>query len=75
MALSDKIIVSQAATELGVSGTTLHRWINEYKKQRESAFPGKGNVLLNSDYEIKKLQKANDELRMENDLLKNSRSS
>lgn len=31
---------------------------------------GKGNALLNSDYEIKKLQKANDELRMENDLLK-----
>lgn len=45
----------------------LHRWINEYEKYGESAFPDNGNALLNTTYEIKKLQKRNEELKLENE--------
>ncbi len=62
--------VNEAAQELGISGTTLRRWIDEYDEYGESAFPGHGNALFNSTYEIKKLQKQVEELKMENDILK-----
>ena len=62
--------VNEVAKEMGVSGTTLRRWINEYDEYGESAFPGHGNALFNSTYEIKKLHKQIDELKMENELLK-----
>jgi len=66
---SDKSVL-EVAKELGISGSSLPRWINEYDEYGESAFPGHGNALFNSTYEIKKLQKENKELKMENDLLK-----
>lgn len=37
--------VNEVAKELGISGTTLRRWINEYDEYGESAFPGHGNAL------------------------------
>ena len=67
--------VLDTAKELGVSSSSLRRWINEYDEYEESAFPCHGNALFNSTYEIKKLQRKNAELQMENDLLKNSRTS
>lgn len=66
---------AHASTELGISGCSLRRWINAYDEYGESAFPGHGNALFNSTYEVKKLQKQVKELEMENDLLKNSRPS
>ena len=62
--------VTKIANELSISGSSLRRWINEYDEYGESAFPGHGTALFNSLYEIKQLQKANQELKMENDLLK-----
>lgn len=63
-------LVYETARELGISGSSLRRWINEYDEYGESAFPGHGNALFNSTYEIKKLQKQNEELKMENEILK-----
>ena len=60
----------EVAKELCISGSSLRRWINEYDEYGDSAFPGHGNALFNSTYEIKKLQKQNEDLRMENELLK-----
>ena len=65
-----RAVIHDVAKELGISGTTLRRWINEYDEYGESAFPGHGNALFNSTYEIKKLQKQIDELKLENELLK-----
>ena len=65
----DKSVLN-TAKELGISSSSLRRWINEYDEYGESAFPGHWNALFNSTYEIKKLEKANEELKMENDLLK-----
>lgn len=62
--------VLAASKALGISGSSLRRWINEYDKYGESAFPGHGNALFNSTYEIKKLEKRIKELEMENELLK-----
>ena len=62
--------VNDVANELGISGASLRRWINEYDEYGESAFPGHGNALFNSTYEIKKLQKQVEELKIENELLK-----
>lgn len=70
MAQAEAQSVLNTAKELGVSASSLRRWINEYDEYGESAFPGHGNALFNSTYEIKKLQKQNEELKLENDLLK-----
>ncbi len=62
--------IHDVAQEPGISGITLRRWINEYDEYGESAFPGHGNALFNSTYEIKKFQKQVDALQLENELLK-----
>ena len=62
--------VVEEAKELGISASSLRRWMNEYDEYGESAFPGHGNALFNSSYEIKKLEKENAALREENELLK-----
>jgi len=62
--------VGEAARELGISASSLRRWMNEYDEYGESAFPGHGNALFNSSYEIKKLEKEIAALREENELLK-----
>lgn len=66
--------VAETAKELGISGSSLRRWINEYDEYGESAFPGHGNALFNSTYEIKKLHKQIDDLKMENEILKKLRA-
>lgn len=66
--------VAETAKELGISGSSLRRWINEYDEYGESAFPGHGNALFNSTYEIKKLHKQLDDLKMENEILKKLRA-
>lgn len=70
MAQTEDKSVFDTAKELSVSGSSLRRWINEYDEYGESAFPGHGNALFNSTYEIKKLQKQNEELKLENELFK-----
>ena len=70
MAQTQDQSIVELAKELGISGSSIHRWINEYEKHGESAFPGNGNALFNSTYEIKKFQKQNEELIMEIELLK-----
>jgi transposase-like protein len=53
--VGQSVSVNEVAKELDISGTTLRRWINEYDEYGESAFPGHGNALFNTTYEIKKL--------------------
>jgi len=74
MAQADGKSVFEIAKELSISNSSLRRWINAYEEYGESAFPGHGNALFNSTYEIKKLQKQIDELQMENELLKKLRA-
>lgn len=71
MAQAEDQSVLNTAKELGISASSLRRWINEYDEYGESAFPGRGNALFHLIYKIKKLQKQNKELKLEYDLLKN----
>jgi len=70
LVLDDKIPVAKVAKELSIHYNSIYRWISEYEEYGESAFPGHGSALYNSQYEIKRLQRENKELREELALLK-----
>ena len=74
LASAGALSVAKVAKELGISTSSLRRWINEYDEYGEGAFPGHGNALKNSEYEIKKLEKENAALREENEILKKLRA-
>lgn len=61
--------VVAVAKELGIHEATLYEWINQYKKHKEHAFPGSGN-LRPEDEEIRRLKKMIADLQEENDILK-----
>ena len=70
LVLEENMSVSEVAKELAIHYNSLYRWISEYEEYGESAFPGHGSALYNSQYEIKKLKRENQDLRAELDLLK-----
>lgn len=74
LVLEDNMSVSGVAKELSIHYNSLYRWISEYEEYGESAFPGHGSALYNSQYEIKKLKRENEELRSELELLKKYRA-
>lgn len=45
------------AGELGIKGSTLGRWAQEYEEMGDNAFPGNGSPKANKDCEIVKLRK------------------
>ena len=47
----------------------LYRWIDEYQTNGDEAFVGSGNQRP-SDAELRKLRKENEQLKMENEILK-----
>ena len=57
------------AQDIGVTATSIRRWVKQYVVHGEDAFPGKGN-LHTSDAEKKKFEKAIKELEEENSILK-----
>lgn len=72
--LSGEVRVVDLAEELGIKGSTLRRWAQEYKEMGDRAFPGNGSPKINKDYEIVKLRKKVEDLERENELLKNFRA-
>ena len=74
LVLEDNMSVAGVAKELSIHYNSLYRWISEYEEYGESAFPGHGSALYNSQYELKKLKRENDELRAELELLKKYRA-
>ena len=70
LVLEDNMTVSEVSKELSIHYNSLYRWISEYEESGESAFPGHGNALFNSTYEVKKLQKQIEDLKLENEILK-----
>jgi len=70
LVLEENMSVAEVSRELSIHYNSLYRWINEYEEYGESAFPGHGSALYNSQYQIKKLKRENEELRAELELLK-----
>ena len=69
LVLEKKISISRASKDLGIGLSTLQRWIRELKVSGESAFPGKGH-LKPEDERLGKLERENEVLRRERDILK-----
>lgn len=69
LVLKEDLKVKSVAERMGINQIMLYRWIDEYRTYGESAFIGKGN-LRPEETKIKKLQKENEELRQQVEILK-----
>ncbi len=69
LVIEDNIKPRLVAEKFGIHEVMLYRWVTEYKTYGEEAFVGKGRQR-SADAELKKLRKENEELRMENEILK-----
>jgi transposase len=69
LAQSSHKSMAQIARELGIAESTLHRWCQQYGEHGEQAFPGSGHQLPHEE-EIRRLQRENELLRQERDILK-----
>jgi transposase len=68
--VTDKgISVSQVALDLGIHENTIYKWMRQYKADPGGAFPGKGR-LKPQDEEFRRLQRENEVLREEREILK-----
>jgi transposase len=70
--LENQQTVTETANNLGISLSALTRWKSNYlnaNQNPKAAFPGKGN-LSPHDAELKALQKENQKLKRERDILK-----
>ena len=65
--------VKEDSRELCVHANSLYRWVQEVEKYGVNAFPGKGSALFDAQYEIKNLEKENQYLKEELELLKKFR--
>jgi transposase len=69
MVVDEKMKASHVARDLGVSNSSLAKWLRDYKKHGHGAFPGKG-LLAPADDELRRLKQEVRRLTMERDLLK-----
>ena len=61
--------LKELADDLGLSKSTLHSWIQEYKVHGEDSFPGSG-TLKPCNKELYRLKKQLADVTMERDILK-----
>lgn len=59
----------QVGADLGVHSTLISRWVKEWEKNEQHAFPGKGKRDTR-DEAVRKLEEEVHRLRMERDILK-----
>ena len=69
LVLEEDIKVKIVAEKMGFNHIMLYKWIDEYKTYGEAAFVGKGN-LKPEEAKLKKLQRENEQLRQEVEILK-----
>ena len=69
LVLKEGVKVKSVAEKKCISNIMLYRWIEEYRTYGEGAFVGKGH-LKPEEAKLKKLQKENEELRQQVEILK-----
>lgn len=69
LVLKDGAKVKTVAEKMCISNIMLYRWIDEYRTYGEAAFVGKGH-LKPEEAKLKKLQRENEELRQQVEILK-----
>ncbi|AIL13665.1 transposase [Candidatus Paracaedibacter symbiosus] len=62
--------LAAASRDLGVSKSTLHEWMKEYRTHKDKAFI-KSESSSSQDQDIRQLKRENEILRQERDILKN----
>ncbi|MDD4188834.1 MAG: transposase [Eubacteriales bacterium] len=72
--LEEGLRVTEVADALRISEQTIYRWLREQDKYGEEAFKGPGNARIDSEYRIKVLEKQNQQLEQENEILKKYRA-
>jgi transposase len=65
--------VAQAARELGIHESMLHRWKQQLAAHGDEAFPGHGNLRSEAET-IRQLRRENEILRQEREILKKTLS-
>jgi transposase len=63
--------VAQLARDLGINDNNLYRWRGQYGRQKQIASNGN---LTDTEAELKRLQRENEVLRQERDILKKAMS-
>jgi transposase len=66
--------VSQQALDLGVGRTELQRWLGEYRRLGEAAFPGSGHQA-GTAAELARLTRENENLRLDCEILKKAQAA
>ena len=66
---SSLLSLAQIARDLGIAESTLHKWRQRFSEHGEQAFPGSGHQLPHEE-EMRRLQRENELLRQERDILK-----
>lgn len=61
--------LAKVSRDLGVSEASLSKWKKQLQAEPVNAFPGKGNMLP-QDAELRRLQRENERLRQEKEILK-----
>ena len=69
LVMDKEVPVAQVAMDLGVHENTIYKWMRQYKADPGGAFPGKGR-LKPQDVEMRRLQRENEVLKEEREILK-----
>lgn len=65
-----KLSILQVSKDLGIAKSTIHKWVTALAKYPpQQAFPGKGYLKID-DERLRKLERENEVLRRERDILK-----
>lgn len=70
LVLEEKLTITRVSQDLGIGLSTLQRWVSEFKKHgQKQVFPGTGKLRPEDD-RLRKLERENEVLRRERDILK-----
>ena len=69
LAQSSQKSLTQIANDLGIADSTLHHWCKQFGEHGEHSFVGSGHQLPQEE-ELRHLQRENELLRQERDVLK-----
>lgn len=69
LVLERGMTTTEAAKDLGVAWGSVAKWVRDYREHGNNAFPGKGR-LMPHDEELRRLQRENQKLKIERDILK-----
>lgn len=69
LVVKNRLKAKAVADKMGISHIMLYRWMDQYKTYGTDAFVGKGHIRP-EEAKLKKLQKENEELRQQVEILK-----